>query len=83
MQTIAKYDDLNIPTWALNYLVNGDSEGLNSGEIAEINKWTMSFEPLDPKASFLLSTEQEEFFTWHPEFGKAATCVTGTVVIAK
>lgn len=83
MQTIEEYTNLDIPTWALGYLVNGETEGLSSGEIAEINKWTMSFEPLDPKASFLLSTEQEEYFTKHPEFGLAATCVDGTVKIVK
>jgi hypothetical protein len=83
MTTIAQYDDLNVPTWALGYLVNHDKQGLNAQEIAQIDSWVQSFlnEASIENARFLLSTEQDEFFTKWPEFGLACTCVTGTVEI--
>lgn len=82
MKTIAEYTDLNIPTWALCYLVNGDASGLSQREIDQIDTWAKSFSPSDPKQHFLLSTESEEYFASNPEFGLPATCVQGTVVIA-
>lgn len=82
MTTIARYDDLDIPTWALGYLVNGESKGLSESDVGLIQRWTSQFET-GPNAAFLFSSEQEEYFTWSPEFGPGATCVKGTVVIAK
>jgi len=81
MTTLTEYTDLNVPTWALGYLINSDKQGLNVQEIAQCDSWMRSFQNESPveNASFLLSTEQEEFFTRWPEFGLACTCVTGTV----
>ena len=57
----------NIPTWSLNYIINGDTKGLTDIEIGIINEFVEENE--------LKYNLKHEFFCWHPEFGPACTCV--------
>lgn len=79
MQIISKHSELNIPTWALCYLVNGDKEGLTESEIFQIESFLEGFGP----GQVLFSSKEDEFFTKYPEFGLPCTCVEGEIVLAK
>ena len=81
MKIKQRYDGLSIPAWALSYLINADAEGLSDEDRDTVDRWVQSFLP----GAFLISIEDNdnEFFTWHPEFGKACTCVKGCVVIGE
>jgi hypothetical protein len=43
METIAEWNQLRVPTWALSYLVNSDSSGLEQKEIDAVDKWWRVF----------------------------------------
>lgn len=61
-----------IPTWALCYLINGDSTGLESNEIETIREWIYDNKILDvlpPKS------DDEGYFTHYPAFGLACDVV--------
>jgi len=64
-------ETINLPTWALCAIVNGDYDGLEDGEIEQISTFLQTFEYIDHDSS--------EFFTWNPQFGLACTCVEATV----
>ena len=53
-----------IPEWSLNYIVNGDPEGLTDEEIKAINEYTN-------RVNIMAPTEEqpEAYFTKYPEFG--------------
>ncbi len=55
---------LDIPDWALCYLVNGDSTGLEGDEIKMVDEWYRknNVEIVDP-------TEESDDFNRYPEFG--------------
>lgn len=79
MQIISKHSNLNIPTWALCYLVNGDSEGLNDKEISQIENFLEGFGP----GQVLFSSKEEDFFTKYPEFGLPCNCVESEIIMVK
>lgn len=39
MKTIAEWNHVKVPTWALSYLINADSSGLKEDEIQAVDKW--------------------------------------------
>jgi hypothetical protein len=53
-----------IPTWALNYLINNDVDGLTPDEIDMIHQWEISFE-----TSFSISISGNRYFSNSPDFG--------------
>ena len=76
--------EIDLPTWALGALVNGNREGLTDDD----KKHLAPFEEDLAKAvqeyggkCHVLSTGENEFFTHYPEFGLAGTCVECTVKI--
>ena len=58
---------MEIPTWALCYLVNGDTDGLDDEEIEMVDDWCSrnNVEMVDPISDGSTS------FSPHPEFGDA------------
>lgn len=67
---------MEIPEWALCYLVNGDSTGLSDEDTKMVQDWerdnhVYEVEPL----------EEEGSFSRYPEFGKACNVVECNVFI--
>lgn len=65
-------DDLGVhveavPTWALYFLVNGDSDYLTDGEISLVKEWQTKkgYEIVSP-------IDEDEWFDSHPIFGKGS-----------
>ena len=73
--SIEYIDTINLPTWAVDYLVNGDSSGISEEDIATVDQW---LESLDHHCvSFDFDCDGEilgTFFTQYPEFGLACEC---------
>ncbi len=64
-----------IPTWALCYLINGDSTGLTDEDLAMIDKWYA-----DNKVQNITTASEEEgithpYFSHFPAFGLASEVV--------
>lgn len=57
-----------IPSWALNYLVNGDRDGITDEEYAMIDKWLV-----DAKCLLVCSPHESDhpYFSHEPAFGLA------------
>ena len=67
---------MEIPRWALCYLVNGDLTGLSDEEIKIVQDWERDNHVYDVE-----SLEEEGSFSWRPEFGKACNVVECNVFI--
>ncbi len=64
-----------IPTWALCYLINGDSTGLTDEDLAMIDKWYT-----DNKVQNITTASEQEgtthpYFSHYPAFGLASEVV--------
>lgn len=68
-----KTDKIDIPEWAICYLVNGDLDNLTDEELA----WCKDFE----KSYRVLDWEEESHFSWRPLFGLACNVYECTVEI--
>lgn len=68
--------EMEIPEWALCYLVNGDLTGLSDEDIKMVQDWEKNNHVYDVEA-----LEEEGSFSWHPEFGKACNVVKCSVFI--
>ena len=55
-----------IPTWALNYLVNADTEGLTEEDLKLVRAWEISW-----NGPISISTSGDPYFSSCPEFGLA------------
>ena len=55
-----------IPTWALDYLVNADTEGLTEEDLALVRAWEISW-----NGPISISTSGDPYFSSCPEFGLA------------
>ena len=53
-----------IPTWALNYLVNADAEGLTDEDFALVRAWERKWD-----GPISISTSDDPYFSNSPEFG--------------
>jgi hypothetical protein len=53
-----------IPAWALNYLINADTDGLSSKDLNLVRNWEMSW-----GCNISISTSDETYFSNSPEFG--------------
>lgn len=72
-----------VPTWALCYIINGDSEGISEEEAAEINQWLTDF-----KIDIVSPINDSEgnwspYFKAYPIFGKGAEVVDGNILMRK
>lgn len=59
-----------VPTWALNYMVNGDSTGLTDAEIAIMQANNIQIVSL----CYNEEGNSEPYFTYYPWFGLPAEC---------
>jgi len=80
MKTVATFEDLNLPSWAVCAIEYGDLSGLEAGEDQEILNWMESFE-LQPGQSLVFSYGEESFFSSSPEFGLPGDCIDCTATI--
>lgn len=53
-----------IPTWALNYLVNAETEGLTDEDLALVRAWERKWD-----GPISISTSDDPYFSNSPEFG--------------
>jgi len=58
--------DFECPTWAINYIINGDYTGLTFEEVSMVESFIRHMDNF--------STEGEEFFSYTPAFGLPCTC---------
>ena len=84
---IVDYTEHNIPGYALSYLVNGDSSGIDDEDQFACDEWLKACtEKLQRDypgltVDLILSDEGEASFTRYPAFGLACDCVEGCVVV--
>lgn len=85
MKVYAEYDELPIPTYALSYLVNGDSSGIEESDVKVIDAYMSDYyneaKEVDGHVIFSCDTEGDTYFTWNPEFGLACEVEDCTIVI--
>lgn len=68
-----------IPSWALCYLVNGDTAGLSNEDITIVNDWMKKTKFIDLEVLKYESGDTYTYFTHYPAFGKA-TDVTDCII---
>lgn len=85
MKTIAEYNGLKVPSYALPYLVNGDDSGITPEDKHNIDLWYKDYEGRLQEGESLIfaveDNEQEQYFTWNPEFGLPCDVVDCTILI--
>jgi hypothetical protein len=75
-----------VPTYALSYLVNGDSSGIDQEDVSDIDAWLAGCREnllaAHPGATIDLVTRDgcEGSFTYFPAFGLPCDCIPGAVV---
>ena len=90
MKTIANYDELNVPEYALSYLVNGDVSGIDKTDLEICRSWFKWYESKAAEvpgavAQFNVVSSPEgnfdPYFCKSPEFGLPCNCVECEVLI--
>jgi hypothetical protein len=70
--SIENWDSYTIPTWAVCAIEYGDTDELSAEEADLIEEWLDTL----PEGHIIYGWDfDNEFFSWHPEFGLATTCV--------
>jgi len=72
----------NIPTWSLNYLINGDSTGLADEDIKMVDDFVNKWQVLDVSPIKVYGESQPEF-SYYPLFGEATDVESCIVIYAK
>lgn len=80
MTTVLK--GVRVPTWALNYLVNGDS-GLSPEDKKLVDDWVEKTRDGGRIDVCCHRAWYEIYFSWAPAFGLASNVVDCDVVITK
>ena len=97
MHKISEYTELKIPDYALSYLVNADSSGLETEDIENIDSFMEQFytEAKENDGNVIFNTSEvidddgevleytEPYFCSYPEFGLPCDVVDCTVLIVK
>jgi hypothetical protein len=80
-----RFDDLNIPEWALPYLINGDPSGLEPVDVLTVSRWLRTFDEIAERLDGTVYVETDggafSFFSSSPAFGLPTTCENGAVLI--
>lgn len=71
---------VEIPTWSLGYLVNGDSEGLTDNEIKMADSFMERNKVEIISPDFNEEGNLDEYFSRYPEFGLPTTVCDCTIV---
>lgn len=86
LEKFAEYTFESLPSWALPYITNGDSEGLSEDDISLVEKWKnkmieLGFSPdvydfvrEGENGELYLDPEQEAYFDPFPAFGLPSDC---------
>lgn len=87
MEKIVEYN-VKIPDYALPYLINADSSGLNKEDIKNIDNYMQEFynEADNYEGQVLIdltNVDSEGYFTWNPAFGLACNVYDCTILILK
>ncbi len=64
-----------IPTWALCYLINGDSTGLTDEDLAMIDKWYTDNKVQTVTTASEVEGSTHPYFSHFPAFGHASEVV--------
>jgi len=78
------YDDIEMPEYALSYLVNDDPSGLDDCDIEAIDAYMDQFyeEAVKVKGNVVIgSIPEESSFTHWPAFGLPCNCYTISIYI--
>lgn len=70
-----------IPTWALCYIINGDSSGLEDGEIEMVDKFCGDFPGAVYSPKVNENYDMEPYFTSRPAFGLPCEVVDTEIVL--
>ena len=85
MRTYQFQQDARIPSYALSYLINGDSSGLSYEDITIIDRWYKTWQEVANRVNgsiVISTTDEREFFTARPEFGGlACDCVECDILV--
>ena len=64
--------ELEVPTWALPYLINGDLDDISDDELDQIKNW---MKRAGIREVFCPDESKESHFTWNPPFGLACDVI--------
>ncbi len=84
MKTRGRYNGLNVPAWALPFLINGDSSGLEHEEYESILLWFFQFEreAKEKNSTVIISpTEEEAWFCHNPAFSLPCNVIKCDILI--
>jgi hypothetical protein len=70
---------VNMPEWALSYMINGDASGLVEGEREMIDGWYTAQRD-ESGHEIILNPDGEHYFSNHPAFGLPCVCVECDVI---
>ena len=77
--------EVRIPSYAMPYLINGDSSGINEDDIKVIDTWYQEYENmLWEGQSIVIGMPEKDYpeFYWNPDFGGlGADCFTCMISI--
>ena len=85
MKTIGSYT-VYLPDYALSYLVNDDSSGIEEEDKKTIDSYMEFFyheAKINNGSVIIDTTSNESFFTWSPAFGLACNCFKASIIILK
>lgn len=94
METVAEYNNLKIPDWALSYLVNADDSGITEEDKKLVDDFMQRYYDEAENFSQLLGEnhyvifsvdnyEDEPYFSQLPKFGLACNVQECTILIVK
>lgn len=85
MRIISEYTGLLVPDYALPYLINGDSSGLEKGDAERVDAWMRHFyaEAEAAGGRVIFDAGESAGFTWRPEFGLACDVTECKVLVVK
>lgn len=84
MKTTILYKNLNVPNWALPFLINGDSSNISRQDRFILSDWMLSIKKEVEKiggGNWEISTTETTGFTWHPAFGLACDCTECDIIV--
>lgn len=65
--------EVKLPAWAVCYLLNGDSSGMEDDEVSMVDSWIEN-SPWSSVYAIYDIGEDEPSFTHYPAFGSACEC---------
>jgi hypothetical protein len=75
--------NVRMPAYALPLIFNGDNGGLNDEDMKNILDFSNDMQKIADRLNCIYDIAQvgeEEYFTWHPEFGLGCTVVDCVVL---